>query len=229
MSDDTLAARTSTSAGTAPAGTAPDGPAPRTGPGRSGLRLSARDLMNVAIFAVIYFVVVYAVAMLGVISPLVMLLTLPLAIVVAGIPYLLFLTRVKHPGVVTLFGVVVGLLYLVMGQPWISTLLTVVVSVLADLVLRAGRYRSRWAAIWAYTVFSIWFAGPLLPLLMNRAEYLASPGMAAMGQDYVDSFDQVFTVGALWAYNGATVVCGVLGGLLGTLLLKKHFTRAGLA
>ena len=29
--------------------------------------------------------------------------------------------------------------------------------------------------------------------------------------------------------NGATLVCGVLGGLLGKALLKKHFVKAGIA
>jgi energy-coupling factor transport system substrate-specific component len=221
MSDATLAAPAHE-----PAAGAPPGPAGRP---RSTVRLSARDLMNVAMFAVIYFVVVYAVAMLGIISPLVMLLTLPLSIVAAGIPYLLFLTRVKHAGLVTLFAVVLGALYLVMGHPWISTLLTVALALVAEVILWAGRYRSRWAAIWAYAVFSVWFVGPMLPLLLNRAEYLSSPGMQAMGADYVASFDQVVSVGALWAYNGATLVCGVLGGLLGSRLLTKHFTRAGLA
>jgi energy-coupling factor transport system substrate-specific component len=48
------------------------------------VRMSARDLLNVAIFAVIYFVVVYAIALLGIINPLVMMLTLPLSIIVAG-------------------------------------------------------------------------------------------------------------------------------------------------
>ncbi len=194
-----------------------------------GIRFSARDLLNVAIFAVLYFVVVFAIAMLGIVSPLVMLLTLPLSIVAGGIPYLLFLTRVSHPGMVALFGTVIALLYLIMGHPWISTVTTIVVSVLAEFVLLAGRYRSRWAAIWTYAVFSLWFIGPMLPLLLNRAEYLDSPGMQMMGPEYVAEFDRVVSIGALWGYNAASLVCGVLGGLLGSALLRKHFVRAGLA
>lgn len=218
MSDDTLASTAAPHTTRAPAA------APRF-----SVQMKARDLMNVAIFVVIYFVVVYAVAMLGIISPLVMLLTLPLSIIAAGIPYLLFLTRVKHAGMVTLFAVVLGALYLVMGHPWISTLLTIALALIAEVILWAGRYRSRWAAIWAYAVFSMWFIGPMLPLLIDRAAYLDTPGMQAMGPDYVEQFDQIVSVTALWVYNGATVVCGLLGGLLGTALLKKHFTRAGLA
>lgn len=193
------------------------------------VRMSARDLLNVAIFAVIYFVVVYAIALLGIINPLVMMLTLPLSIIVAGIPYMLFLTRVRHAGMVTLFGTVVAILYLIGGHPVISTAMTIAVSLLAEVIVWAGRYRSRWNAIGAYAVFSLWYVGPMLPLLINRDEYLNSPGMRAMGQEYVDSFDRTVSVDALWIYNVSTLVCGVLGGLLGAALLKKHFTRAGLA
>ena len=193
------------------------------------VRFTARDLLSVAIFAVLYFVIVFAIAMLGIISPLVMLLTLPLAAIAAGIPYLLFLTRVRHAGMVTLFGLVVALLYLVMGQPWQSTLTTIALSALAELILATGRYRSKWAAIWTYTLFSAWFVGPWIPLFLDRDAYLHSPGMAAMGEDYVAAFDQIVSMPAVLAMSAATVVCGLLGALLGTALLRKHFVRAGLA
>lgn len=205
-------------------------PATTTGDrSRFSLTLSARDLLNVAIFAVIYFVTVFAMSMLGIISPLVMLLTLPLSVIAAGIPYLLFVTRVRHAGMVTLFGVVIGALYLIVGHPLISTAVTVAAALLAEVILWVGRYRSRWGAIWAYVAFSLWYVGPWLPLLMNRAEYLDSPGMRAMGPEYVADFDRTVSTTVLWSYIAATLVCGLLGGLLGAFLLKKHFTRAGLA
>lgn len=193
------------------------------------VRFSARDLLNVAIFAVIYFVVVYAIAMIGIVSPLVMLLTLPLAAIAAGIPYLLFLTRVRHAGMVALFGIVLALLFLMTGQPWQSTLVTIGLSLVAELVLRAGGYRSKWAAIWTYVVFSAWFIGPWIPFFLDQDEYLRGQGMEAMGEAYVQSFTQVVTVPAVLIMSAATLVCGLLGALLGTALLRKHFRRAGLA
>lgn len=202
---------------------------PATAPARRPARFTARDLLNVAVFAVLYFVIVFAIAMLGIISPLVMLLTLPLSVVTAGIPYMLFLTRIRHTGMAALFGLVIGLLFLMTGHPWISTLLTVAAALAAEAALRLGRYQSRWAAIWAHALFSLWFIGPMLPLMINREEYLSSPGMEAMGPEYVEAFDRTVSVAALWIYSGSTLVCGLLGGLLGAFLLKKHFTKAGLA
>ena len=108
-------------------------------------------------------------------------------------------------------------------------MLTVVVSVIADLILAGGGYRSKWAAIWAYTVFTLWYVGPWIPMLLNREEYLSSPGMQMMGDEYVANFDQVVSTSALGVYCVATVVCGLVGGLLGSAMLKKHFVKAGLA
>lgn len=208
---------------------APSAVDPRQGRPAGGIRFSARDLLNVGIFAVLYFVVVFVIAMLGIISPLVMLLTLPLSAIAAGIPYMLFLTRVRHPGMVTLFGVVVALLYLMMGQPWQSTIITIGLSVLAELVLRAGRYRSKWAAIGTYVVFSAWFIGPWVPFFLDPVGYLHTSAMTAMGEAYVQDFAEIVTVPTLSIMTVATLICGFLGALLGTALLRKHFRKAGLA
>lgn len=210
-----------------------DTPAPATATAAArppfSVRFSARDLVSVAIFAVIYFVVVFVVAMLGIISPIVMLLTLPLSAIAAGIPYMLFLTRVRHAGMATLFGIVLGLLDMMIGHPWQAVLVMIAVSVLADLILWAGGYRSTWAAIWAYTVFSCWFIGPWIPFFANRDEYLRSQMMGDMGGDYTRAFEQIVSAPAVLAMVAATVVCGFLGALLGTRLLRKHFRQAGLA
>lgn len=193
------------------------------------VRFSARDLVSVAIFAVIYFVVIFAIAMLGIASPLVMLLTLPLSAIAAGIPYMLFVTRVRHAGMATLFGVVLSLLNLMIGHPWQGSLVMIAVSVIADLILWGGRYRSTWATIWAYTVFSCWFIGPWIPFFINRDEYLRSQMMSGMGADYTGAFEQIVSTESILVMVAATIVCGFLGALLGTKLLRKHFRKAGLA
>lgn len=210
-------------------------PVPETAEARTraasglSLRFSARDLVNVALFAVLYFAVVSAVAMLGAINPLVMLLALPLSAIVAGIPFLLFLARVRHAGMVALFGAVVALLYVVTGHPWQSVLVTVFVAVLAELVLAFGRYRSMWAAIWSYTLFTAWYIGPFLPLFLDRQSYLDSPGMQAMGADYVAQFDATVSVPLVLIIVGLSLVGGLLGGLLGAAMVRKHFRKGGLA
>ncbi|WP_297080889.1 MptD family putative ECF transporter S component [uncultured Demequina sp.] len=205
--------------------------APASPSERSPLSFSftARDIVTIAIFAVLYVVVVFAIGMVGVISPLVMVLTLPLVPVVGGIPYMLFLTRVRHAGMVTVFGVVFGLTTMAWGHPWQSALVIVAVSLLAEVVIVAGRYRSKWSAIWAYTIFSAWMIGPWIPLLLDREAYLEAQGAAGLGSDYVEQMDALLSAPVVLMLWFACIVCGFLGGLLGTAVLRKHFVRAGLA
>ncbi len=192
-------------------------------------RFSARDLLDTAIFAVILIVVTYATGLLGIVSPLVWLLVVPLQVVASGIPVMLFLTRVRHTGMLTLFAGVVALFYLLGGNTLLGTAWIIVLGLVAEVILRSGRYRSRWAAIWAYTVFALSFFTPFLPLLVDRDSYLADSTWTQMGSDYVNAADALLTLPVLGIVALVIVITGFLGGLLGSALLRKHFVRAGLA
>ena len=203
---------------------------PALAPARAfSLKFSARDLMNIGIFVALYIVIVYVIGMLGIIGPVAMLVSLPVSAAIGGIPFMLFTTRIKHAGMLTVFGLVFSLLFMLTGHPWESVAFTVALAVVGEVILAAGKYRSKWAAILSYTVFSLWYFGPFIPMFRNREEYLNAPGMAEMGPDYIAQFDQIVSTPAVLGMTAAALVCGFLGALLGTALLSKHFRKAGLA
>lgn len=193
------------------------------------LHMSPKDLINIGVFGAIYIVIVFAVNMLGFINPTVMIVALIASIVAGGIPFMLFLTRVRHAGMVTIFAVITGGLFFLTGHPPISFAVTVVCALIAEAVLLAGRYNARRVGAWAYAVYSAWYAGPLLPLFYAREEYFAGAGMQQMGTEYIGAMDALLSPGVLIAFDVSAVVAGLLGGLLGLRLLRKHFERAGLA
>ena len=61
-------------------------------------KLTGKDLINIGIYGAIYFVILFAVAMLGMIPIFLPLLSVFVPIL-GGIPFMLFLTRVKKPGI----------------------------------------------------------------------------------------------------------------------------------
>ena len=71
-------------------------------------KLQAKDLINVGIFTAIYFVLFFAGMMLGYIPIFIPLLGLVCPII-CGIPFMLYLTKVKKFGMVTLSGIILGL------------------------------------------------------------------------------------------------------------------------
>jgi len=191
--------------------------------------MSARDLITIGIFAALYVVLFFAVTMLGFLNPVMMLGSLALSILVGAIPFLLFLTRVKHAGMVTLFAVVLGAVFTVTGYPAVAVATVIGLSLVVEVILWVTRYGSRWAGVASYAVFAAWYATPLLPLFYAREEYFSSPSMARMGPEYTAGLDAFLSPGVLIAFNVATVVLGLVGGVIALGLLRKHFTRAGLA
>lgn len=196
---------------------------------RFSVRMSARDLINVGIFAALYIVLVYAITMLGFVNPAVMLVSLAASIVAGGIPFLLFLTRVRHAGMITVFAVITAGLLMLTGHPPVSFALTVLLALAAEVIVWSGRYESRWASVLAYTVYAVWYVGPMLPIFYAREDYFLGASVQRMGPDYVEKMAALLSPAVLTGFCVSTVVFGFLGGLVGLRLLRKHFTRAGLA
>lgn len=200
-----------------------------SGGSRFSLAMSGRDLMTIGIFLAIYIVLYFAITMFGFLNPVMMLVTLGLSIVVGAIPFMLFLARVKHAGMVALFAIVLGVLLLVIGFPPLSIGVLVALAVVVELVLAVTGYRSRWAGVLSYTIFSVWNTAPLLPLFYDRQGYFSSPSMSRMGPEYTARLDAFLSTGVLIGFDIAAVVLGLIGGVIALRLLRKSFARAGLA
>lgn len=200
-----------------------------SGGSRFSLAMSGRDLMTIGIFLAIYIVLYFAITMFGFLNPVMMLVTLGLSIVVGAIRFMLFLTRVKHAGMVALFAIVLGVLLLVIGFPPLSIGVLVSLAVVVELVLAVTGYRSRWAGVLSYTIFSVWNTAPLLPLFYDRQGYFSSPSMSRMGPEYTARLDAFLSTGVLIGFDIAAVVLGLIGGVIALRLLRKSFARAGLA
>ena len=104
-------------------------------------RLNVKDLITVGIFSVILTVLIFIFGMLGYIPILIIALPI-LAALVPGIPYMLFLTRVNKFGMVTLMGLILGIIMFLSGHTWIPILVFTLFALIADLILKAGNYSS---------------------------------------------------------------------------------------
>lgn len=121
-----------------------------------GNKLKVKDFMTVGIFAALYFVVYFATMMLGYIP--IMMTVMPLiTAITAGIPFMLFITRAKKMWMMTLFGIVCGLLALIMGSGIYPLITAVVVGLSADLILKSGDYKSTIKSIIAYCLLRVLF------------------------------------------------------------------------
>lgn len=190
-------------------------------------KLQAKDLIHVGIFTAVYFVIFFAGMMLGYIPIFIPLLGLVCPIL-CGIPFMLYLTKVRKFGMVSLTGIVLGLLNLIMGSGALVLAGGAVFGIASDLILRAGTYQSWKCTLLGYGVFSLWIMGYVSRMFLTRDTFFASL-VSSYGQEYVDTL-MSYTPG--WMYPVLFVVTfigGILGALLGKAVLKKHFEKAGIA
>ena len=115
-------------------------------------KLQAKDLIHVGIFTAVYFVIFFAGMMLGYIPIFIPLLGLVCPIL-CGIPFMLYLTKVRKFGMVSLTGIVLGLLNLIMGSGALVLAGGAVFGIASDLILRAGTYQSWKCTLLGYGVF----------------------------------------------------------------------------
>jgi energy-coupling factor transport system substrate-specific component len=189
-------------------------------------KLKGRDLINVGIYSAIYFVIVLAVAMLGYI-PILMPMLCVIAPILAGIPFMLFLTKVKKFGMILIMSLLMGILMFLTGMGYYSIIVGLVTGILAELIYRSGEYKSASKAVLAYGVFSIWMWGNFLPLFFSPTEYFST--RQEYGQEYVDTLTSLLPAWMCPVLLAITFACGIVGGLIGRAALKKHFTKAGIA
>ena len=96
-------------------------------------KLTGKDLINVGIYSAIYFVIVFLIAMLGVVPVLYPMLVVfcPL---VGGIPFMLFLTKVRKPGMIFIMSIIMGVLMLVSGMGIYPLIVSVFNGLISELV-----------------------------------------------------------------------------------------------
>lgn len=124
-------------------------------------KLDTKDLINVGIFTALYFAIVFIVAFVGYI-PIMMIIMPALCALIGGIPFMLFLTRTKKFGMVTIMGTLLGLLTFLLGRPWLSVLFGIIAGLVADLYLKGTDYRSIGKAPLSCGIFSLWIVGMAL-------------------------------------------------------------------
>lgn len=190
-------------------------------------RIGIKDLVNVGIFTAIYFVMFFISGMTGLIPVMTIFYPVLLA-VLGGIPCILFFTKTDKFGLVTIMGVLLGLITFIMGYGPYAIGTGVACGLVADFVMRAGQYKSWKHMLTGYCVFSEWAVGSQLIMFIFKDAYLAGY-IETQGQDYADAVSVLLKDYMIPVVIIAVAVGALIGAYLGKATLKKHFKRAGIA
>jgi len=190
-------------------------------------KLQAKDLIRVGVFTAIYFVIFFATGLVGYIPILFVMLPVIMPIV-TGIPFMLFVTKVKKFGMITIMALLLGFLMFATGHTWVPVVTAGICGLLGDLIFKAGKYRRFRNTVLGYGVFSVWSMGAMLPMWLMRESYFEYI-RGSMGDEYTDAILALTPDWLAFAVVAAAFVAGIAGAYLGKAVLKKHFQRAGIA
>lgn len=189
-------------------------------------RLNATDLINVGIYTALYLVIFFVVGMLNAIPFLypVLFVVWP---IVTGIPFMLYLTKVKKVGMVFISSVILAVAWFLLGYPWYVLVTYPLFGIIAEIIFKIGNYKNFKAIVVGYWMFCMGSIGIHLPIWFMEG-YVDSIRQM-MGDQYTDQL-LVYMPNWMPIAEFALVFIGALiGALLGKKMLKKHFERAGIA
>lgn len=190
-------------------------------------KLQGKDLINVGIFTSIYCVVIMLAASIGYIPIFIPLISVSVPII-GGIPMMLYFSKIKKFGMVTITGLLVGIFMLIAGMGYWCIPTGLVFGLICDYVLKSHNYSSRKKTVLGYGFFSMWVIGAFIPIVVTRSSYYESliPGY---GKEYADILMRYMPDWILPVLLISAFISGIIGGLFGLKIFKKHFERAGIA
>ncbi|SFB00132.1 energy-coupling factor transport system substrate-specific component [Acetitomaculum ruminis DSM 5522] len=192
---------------------------------KSEEKLGGKDLINIGIYAAIYCVIMTSISMLGFI-PIMMPMLAVLCPLIGGITMMLFYTKVKKFGMITIITVIIGAFLWITGMGYWPFIFGIVCGSVADLVAKSGNYLSKKKTVLSHGIMNITIFGCFLPLYLDINGYFAT--RTSFGSEYVKALSDIFKPWTAPIILLCSFIFGIFGALLGMSFLKKHFEKAGI-
>lgn len=190
-------------------------------------KLQAKDLINIGLFTALYFIIGCVVAIPIGFIPIFLPVLGALWALITGIPFMVFSTKVKKFGMVTIMGILSGLLMGLTGMGFWGVLMGAVFGMLGDFIMKSADYKSVKKNILGYSVFSLWMIGTYIPMYFMVDKAYADFA-SSFGEEYAAGVMAVMPMWSLILVIAGILLFAVLGGLFGKAILKKHFAKAGI-
>ena len=189
-------------------------------------RLTGKDLVTVGIYTALYFFLGMAAGCLG-FFPIFIPLFAVIGPVLGGIPFMLFVSKVKKFGMITLLSSINGICISLAGMGPYVAVTGIIFGFLSDLVIKSGEYKSVKKTLLGFCVFSLWGTGTYMPFYIGREAQFAALA-SGFGEEYARALETFMPLALAPVLLIAFPIAGIAGGFLGKAVCKKHFERSGI-
>ena len=187
-------------------------------------KLTTKDLITAGAFGAIYLVLLTVLSSVLTIVPVLFLATPLIAGIILGTVYMLYATKVPRTGAIFVLAVLVGL---ITSMATIYPLIFAIVWGIIAEIITARKHNSAGALAASYCVFNLTSMGPFFALVLAKDAFLESCS-AYYGAEYVAALDALTPSWIVVVLIALALAGGLLGGLFGRRVLKKHFVKAGI-
>lgn len=192
-------------------------------------RLQTRDFISVGIFSLIYTVVAFVIGGIVQMTPVTFPFMPPIVALFTGPIFMLYVAKIPKRWALTILGIIGGILLFITGMFWVMSVFFLIFGFLADLICTSAQFKSFGRNLVAYCVMALSPMGAYIPMAVMPSQF--DSFMKNKG-DFEAFSDVIHSIGANWwaipLIVFATIICAVIGGLIGRKLLKKHFEKAGI-
>ena len=192
--------------------------------------MKTKDIITTGIYTALYFVFLCLGTLLSVLLAYSANMKYAPAVIalLAGTVYMLLIAKTKKFGCLILMSAVISVFFFMSGHFAFSFLPNLISGILADIIAKFGKYENKLYNLISYIVFSFGNLGPVIMMWVVRDAYIEH--LVAIGKDtsYINEV-MVNSDFSNVAWLSLTIIIGgLLGGLFGQYMLKKHFNKAGM-
>ena len=186
---------------------------------------NGKDLITTGIYTALYIVALFAASVANV-TPLTFMFYPAVTSLLGGTFFLMLAIKVKNSFSIIVWGIIVGLLFLVLGMG-MALPFFVVGAVVGQLIIAKSGHKSLGMVTLAYIITSVCSVGGYAQLFFTTDSYLKEASARGLTDDFVNGLSKYATgtfLAVIILVTAAAALCGIMAG---RLIMKKHLVKAG--
>ena len=190
--------------------------------------LTVKNLVTIGIFSALFLVFALIGGIFFASNP-VLTFYMPVgSALLCGPIYLLMLAKVQKRFAVTILGAILCLVWFVTGMHWAMAVGYLAMGIVADLVAGIGHYQSKKINSLSYGLLTLGGTGSYLVFFANPDGWAKTMLGHGTEQTYIDTMRATGTPWVLIIMLVGTILAAAISAIVGCLMLKKQFEKAGI-
>ncbi|MCH3916012.1 MAG: MptD family putative ECF transporter S component [Spirochaetia bacterium] len=190
--------------------------------------LTIKDLVTTGIFSALLWMAMFIASIPFGINPMTTFYMPIGSALLSGPIFLLLIAKVPKRGPITIAGILLGIIYFLLGMHWGMDLGYIICGIIADIIAGSKKYKSTRMNIVAYAILCLGGTGTYLVYFINPSSWATTMMEGGTTQSYIETMNAMASPIVLIIMFVGTIAIASLSGLVGKKLLKKQFKKAGI-